>query len=118
MLGKTLRDRCLQSVYDACVRWKYPLPGIAADVRYANRRAERLYERKPYHGTVALVKTTDPAGGIFPAPLMGWQDLLQGQVVLYDAPGNHLQMLAEPAVESVAQILRKRLRTAATKEMS
>jgi len=118
MLGKTLRDRCLQSVYDACVRWKYPLPGIAADVRYANRRAERLYERKPYHGTVALVKTTDPAGGIFPAPLMGWQDLLQGQVEMYDAPGNHLLMLAEPTVESVAQILRKRLRTTATKETS
>jgi len=118
MLGENLRDRCLQSVYDACVRRKYPLPRIAADVRYANRRAERLYKRKPYPGTAAIIKTTDPAGGIFPAPLNGWQDLLRGSVEEYDVPGSHLRMLTEPAVDSVARILRIRLGKAAAKETS
>jgi oxalate---CoA ligase len=118
MFGRRMRDLVLQSIYDGCVRWNLPLPAIASDIRYANRRAERQYERRPYHGTIALFRTTDPAGGIFPAPLMGWKDLLQGQVDLYDVPGDHLQMLAEPAIDSVAQILQKRLQTSAIKSIS
>jgi thioesterase domain-containing protein len=50
--------------------------------------------------------------------LNGWQDLLRGPVEEYDVPGSHLRMLAEPAVDSVARILRIQLGKAATKKTS
>ena len=113
MFGQEVRNRALQHVYDLSVRRRRPVPGIASDVRYANRWAERSYRRQPYSGTVALLRTTDPAGGIYPAPLMGWGGLLQGRVDVYDVPGDHLRMLFEPAVDSVAQVLHMRIQAAA-----
>ena len=113
MFGQEVRNRALQHVYDLSVRRRRPVPGIASDVRYANRWAERSYRRQPYSGTVALLRTTDPAGGIYPAPLMGWGGLLQGRVDVYDVPGDHLRMLFEPAIDSVAQVLHMRIQAAA-----
>jgi acyl-CoA synthetase (AMP-forming)/AMP-acid ligase II/thioesterase domain-containing protein/acyl carrier protein len=107
MFRQTARDWGLQFVYDSCVHLKYPIPRIASDVRYANRRAERLFMRRPYSGRVALLGTTDPAGNIYPAPMMGWKELLQGRVDVYDVPGDHLRMLFDPAVSTVARILQE-----------
>ena len=103
------RIRALQHVYDTCVRRKKPIPRMTSDICYANRWAERTYRRQPYSGAADLFRTTDPAGGIYPAPLMGWKGLLQGKVTVFDVPGEHLEMLSEPAIEKVAQVLRERL---------
>ena len=115
MFGHEARNRVVQHVYDLCVHRKRPVPRIASDVRYANRWAERSYRRQPYSGAVALFRTTDPAGGIYSAPLMGWGGLLQGQVDVYDVPGDHLRMLLEPAIDSVARVLQMQLHAAARK---
>ena len=109
MLGQTLRNAVLQRAYDFCVDRRRSIPHVAADLRYENRRAERMYRRLPYGGRVLMLKTTDPAGGIYPIPLMGWKGLLQGRVDEYAVPGDHLRMLVEPAVTAVARLLRKHL---------
>ncbi len=100
------RLRVLQRVHDACVRMRKPLPEIVSQIDFAHRWAEQKYKRRSYSGTVSLFRTTDPAAGIYPAPLMGWEGLLQGRVDLYDVPGEHLAMLSEPAVDAIAAVLR------------
>ncbi len=109
MLGEHLRDGFLQHIFDFCIRTNRPIPRIASNVRYANRWAERSYERKPYSEDAALFRTTNPAGGIYPVSLMGWEGFLQGRVDLYDFPGDHLHMLVEPTINSVAETLKKLL---------
>jgi thioesterase domain-containing protein len=107
------RIRALQHLYDSRVRRNKPIPRITSDLCYASRWAERFYRRQTYSGAVALFRTTNPAGGIYPAPLMGWKGFLQGRVEVYELPGEHLQMLLEPAVDRVAEVLRQRLKAAA-----
>jgi len=108
-----LQHGILQQVHNGYVRHGQRPPGIARDVRYARRWAECNYRRRPYDGSVALFRSTDPAARIYPAPLMGWQQLLKGQVDVYDVPGEHMRMLSEPAIGSVAQVLSTRLQAAA-----
>lgn len=109
--GNEWRIGFLQYVYDWSAYRNKPIPRIASHIRHANRWAERHYRRQAYSGEVTLFKTLDPAGGIFPAPLMGWEGLLQGKVVSHSLPGAHLQMLSEPTVGRVAQVLREHMRT-------
>ena len=61
---------------------------------------------------VALFRTTDPAGGIYPARLLGRENLIQGPVDVHDVPGDHLHMLFEPSVDLLVPVLRRRLQTA------
>lgn len=102
------RLRVLQHVYNAYVRWGKIPPPVVSRIDFAHRWAERHYIRRAYSGAVSLFKTTDPAAGIYPAPLMGWEGLLQGPVDLYDVPGEHLAILSEPAVDTVASVLKRK----------
>jgi thioesterase domain-containing protein len=100
------RVRELQRLYDLSVRRRKPAPRIVSDIAYSNRWAEQVYQRRPYSGRILLISTTDPAGGIYPAPLMGWQKLFQGPVDAFDVAGDHLRMLFEPAVDKVSDLIK------------
>ncbi len=79
-----------------------------------------------WEGAMALVWKYRPAGTIAPLelfapadPLMrsssrylGWEDVHRGSLAIYEVPGDHLSMLAEPQVEYLAQLFASRLRAA------
>jgi thioesterase domain-containing protein len=74
-----------------------------------NVRAFRLYEPRPYPGPVTLVRAEraefDPALG----PDLGWEKLSPQPVDRLDVPGDHITLLAEPHVRTLAERLRTRL---------
>ena len=112
MFAKNLRTGVRQCIYNTGIRLGYPVPAIALDVQYANRWAEIHYTRQPYSGRTVIYRTADPAGGVYPAPLMGWEDLLTGRVDEHSVPGDHLRMLSTPSVDTVAQFLQMDLERA------
>ncbi len=74
-----------------------------------NVRAFRLYAPGPYDGRITLVRAEgadfDPALG----PDLGWEKLSPHPIDRQHVPGDHLTLLAEPHVRTLAHWLRTRL---------
>jgi thioesterase domain-containing protein len=73
------------------------------DVYKANARAASLYEPKPYHGAVTLFRAGEATEGSLG---FGWNRLTPEPVEIVPVPGHHLNLLAEPHVQILAQRLR------------
>jgi thioesterase domain-containing protein len=75
----------------------------------ANVRAFRLYAPAPYDGRITLVRAEgadfDPALG----PDLGWEKFSPYPIDRQHVPGDHLTLLAEPHVRTLAHWLRTRL---------
>jgi amino acid adenylation domain-containing protein len=78
-------------------------------VYQTNVRAFRLYAPGPYDGRITLVRAEgadfDPALG----PDLGWEKLSPHPIDRQHVPGDHLTLLAEPHVRTLAYWLRTRL---------
>jgi phthiocerol/phenolphthiocerol synthesis type-I polyketide synthase E len=71
-----------------------------------NRDAFWKYEPGPYRGGVVIFRASHQPRGIIPDPTLGWGDLLEGEVELYEVPAFHQTVLLEPQVKGMAQQLR------------
>jgi hypothetical protein len=67
------------------------------------------YRPGPYAGNVILLRNSKQPRGIEPDERLGWGDLLQGDVTIYEIPGFRLGVLDEPRVQIVAGCLKKHL---------
>jgi thioesterase domain-containing protein/acyl carrier protein len=67
--------------------------------------AWRCYQPTPYRGHITLFRAEKQSGEVT-TPDMGWQDLALGGVTIVDIPGDHLTMLREPLVGTLAQKLK------------
>jgi thioesterase domain-containing protein len=65
-------------------------------------KARRSYVPEAYAGAVAYLKSEDPR-----ERTSGWQTLIPAGLKVYQVPGDHLSMLAEPNVRIMAQTLKK-----------
>ena len=82
-----------------------------------------------WEGAMALVLKYQPAGMDAPMDLiaptellmwagsryLGWEKVHRGSLALFEVPGNHLSMLTEPQVDTLAQLVADRLRAAQTR---
>jgi phthiocerol/phenolphthiocerol synthesis type-I polyketide synthase E len=71
-----------------------------------NRDAFWKYNPSPYPGHVVIFRASHQPRGIIPDPTLGWGDLLEGEVELYEVPAFHQTVLLEPQVKGMAQQLR------------
>jgi len=78
----------------------------------ANLRALRGYTAAPYPGRVTLLKTRSGAAG--EDETYGWGALAGQGVEVFEVPGRHHDMVAEPHVKVLADVLKESLRRART----
>ena len=78
-----------------------------AKVLFANTQAIVRYNPPFYDGKVILLKTSD----ILPEQDLtwGWHEVARGGVTVHSVPGNHMNLLRQPHVQEIAEILRRYL---------
>jgi amino acid adenylation domain-containing protein len=79
----------------------YDLERLAAAIE----RAGAAYRPKPYDGRIFLLHAKRQPLGILPDPMLGWDGLLTGYVKTQEAPGFRQNMLYEPNVAVLANLI-------------
>ena len=75
----------------------------------ANDRAWLRYRPKPYDGKVIFLRAQKQSLGLQPDPLLGWSNLLTGELHIHEVPGFRQNMLDDPNVPEVAKIILEHL---------
>ncbi|KAB8318928.1 amino acid adenylation domain-containing protein [Tolypothrix campylonemoides VB511288] len=82
-------------------------------VREANYRAVEAYVLQPYPNRLTVFRVADELRvkdeGYILDPNMGWKELAVGGLEFHYVPGDHLSMLEEPHVKSLAEKLQARI---------
>jgi acyl-CoA synthetase (AMP-forming)/AMP-acid ligase II/thioesterase domain-containing protein/acyl carrier protein len=91
-------DEARRLLFEVTTRAGLPRPPAVQRVAYASRRAQRLYEPRPYAGPVLMVRALAPIAGVYPLPLLGWADALRGDVELLDLPCEQLELWTDDRV--------------------
>ncbi|MEN6641057.1 MAG: amino acid adenylation domain-containing protein [Armatimonadia bacterium] len=88
-----------------------PQPDIVADPIRRGRLDSmlRAYRPEPYDGDVVLFRARQQCLFCSHDRAMGWRRLVQGRLDTVSIPGIHARMMHDPAVESIAKHLSKRL---------
>ena len=73
-------------------------------VFYANSQAVHRYVPQPYPDRITLFRTAVSSATAIDQTL-GWQQLTESEVTVYQMPGNHFTMLRKPQVERLARQL-------------
>lgn len=84
------------------------------EVFQANLRAMLEYQPRPYAGKVTLLRAADRPGSLQVDADLGWGRFAQGGVDVHVVPGDHMQMVREPNVHSLARTLEHCLQAAVT----
>ena len=109
---ETARERKDLREFHRYAREGRPLPARLRQSRFANQAAVNGYTPRPYRGAALLLGGSAPRAGMYPAPLMGWDGLLQGDVAVYSVPTDVRGLLAESAVDVVARHIARAMSTA------
>jgi len=86
--------------------YRHFLPRALKDVREAINQAGMQYEMRRYPGPVTLFCASEKSLRGVRDPYAGWQSLAAGGLEVYEIPGGHVSILAEPQVRVLAQHLR------------
>lgn len=84
---------------------RYFLPRALKDVRAAINQAGMHYAIRPYAGPVTLFYASEKSLRGARDPRAGWQSLAAGGLEVYEIPGGHVSILAEPQVRVLAKHL-------------
>lgn len=79
---------------------------VLKKVRAANALAEATYVPKFYPGRVTLLWCTGMATRSYQDRRLGWSDVAGGGLEVQAIPGNHMSMVEEPHIETMAAKLR------------
>ena len=82
-----------------------PLPRALQNVQQANYKAARDYRPQVYPGRVTLFCASGEPRGFIHQKQLGWSQIAAAGVDVYEVPGDHITMLEEPYVRSLAQKL-------------
>jgi oxalate---CoA ligase len=94
--------------------YRHFLPRALKDVRAAINQAGMQYSIRPYPGAVTLFCASEKSLRGARDPYAGWQGLAAGGLEVYEIPGGHVSILAEPQVRVLAQHLQACLDRAQT----
>lgn len=83
--------------------YSQPLIQAALQVYRNNLKAVSQYRPRPYGGLITLIKATEQE--VHTSADLGWGDLAGAGVEVIPAPGNHMTLLREPHVQTVARLL-------------
>ncbi len=111
---KRKREQVSRLYYRAVGR---PLPRALRITQDAIAQAQKSYVPQPYCGRLTLFRATKQPSGIYPDPTLGWQALGKGGIEIYEVPGTHGSIIAEPRVRFLVnhfQSCLDRLQTAET----
>ncbi|HEX8411741.1 MAG TPA: amino acid adenylation domain-containing protein [Thermoanaerobaculia bacterium] len=97
--------RSWQTVYAVFRRLGKPLPKAMIDVQQANYLALRDYHPRVYSKDVVLFYAEAEPPGFTKEKRFGWSLLAAGGVSTEQVPGDHLTMLDEPHVRTLARTL-------------
>jgi len=75
---------------------------------YANSQAAYRYMPQPYAGCVTLFKAAEQPDALQHEPTLGW-GTVANQIQLHEVPGNHLSLLKQPHVQTLARHLQSYL---------
>ena len=81
------------------------LQGLPAGQSDVLIQALRRYQPKPWPGRMLHLWATDRPKGAFRSPEFLWRPVSPNEFVFYEVPGDHISMLREPNVDTVAKIL-------------
>jgi thioesterase domain-containing protein len=86
--------------------------GLAQIQRYVNAFKLNVYtvnryELRPYAGRITLFLAESQSDQTFDDMTKGWGELAAGGVEVHRVPGDHISMLSEPHVESLARLLKQ-----------
>jgi amino acid adenylation domain-containing protein len=87
-------------------------PKRPADLAMAMILATRRYVTPPYPGRVLLFKQTENREGRFRFTDYGWGEVVRGSLEVCEIPGDHLTLLVEPGVGTVAAKLDAAMKSA------
>jgi amino acid adenylation domain-containing protein len=99
------RQRLRLRALERCVTQGRPLPEDLRRLDVANGVAATEYVPRPYAGRTLLLGSAEPQAARYPAPLMGWDGLLAGEVETHLISDNLTGLLAEPTVRETARLL-------------
>ena len=74
--------------------------------------AAARYSPKPYHGSVALMRSQQRTYGFGRVQDLGWGELLGKNLEIYETPGNHYTIYMHPNVDALAHKIHVSLRRA------
>jgi acyl transferase domain-containing protein/thioesterase domain-containing protein len=97
----------------ACSCYQFTGRRLPVNLRYAlmeemHLRALGRYTFKPYPGKITLIRATDPRMEVLSRdkdPILGWGALAEGELEILDVDADHMNLLLEPHVQTVAQKL-------------
>jgi thioesterase domain-containing protein/acyl carrier protein len=77
-----------------------------------HEKARTRWVPRPYSGPVALFRASKQLAGLVTDSSLGWRDILNGSLEIYEAPGHQETMLQKPNVSYLAKALAARLHAA------
>lgn len=83
------------------------LPESLRDITQINLQAQKHYIPGTYSGDVTLFEATDRFANFYYAPLLGWDNYIEGEITSYKVPGDHEGIWKEPHVQVFAEQLRE-----------
>jgi hypothetical protein len=87
-----------------------PRPAWLQTCTYSNEWAELRYRPRPYFGPVLMVRAAEPVARVYPLPLMGWAELLRGEVTVIERPlDQRLLWQNEESMRLIAQVIGERI---------
>lgn len=84
-----------------------PLPPVLQNIEEINFAAVKDYEPQIYAGDVMLFLATDLTADYDSKD--GWRELVKGKIETHEVPGNHLNIIKEPGVRTLAEKLRSKI---------
>jgi aspartate racemase len=95
-----------------------PLPVRLQDTLKMFTAVSLLYRPGPYPGRITLFKAKEEGEAYGPDPKMGWGELAQDGVEVFEVPGDHMSILDQPRVAELADRLRSCLSATQKKHLS
>lgn len=91
----------------------HPAPRAVKRAYRGDIRARSRYKPKSYSGRIAFFRSqSQPDAGEYPQ--MGWEGLVEGRMDIYEVPGAHVSIMAEPHLQVLAAKLNECLALAQT----
>ncbi len=113
VLGLTissLRRRFSYSIWDATYRYFFwrqrPVPVRLRDNLKLFSALAKAHRPQPYEGLITLFKAVEQSAEFGPDPSLGWACVARQGVDVHEVPGDHMTILDEPRVATLASRLR------------
>ena len=98
------KHKIYRRAYKIYQKFGKPLPQVLQNIEEINFTAVKDYEPRVYSGDVTLFLATDLTADYDSKD--GWRELVKGRIDTHEIPGNHLNIIKEPGVQTLAEKLR------------